>query len=456
MGFGMTEKRRFRIIIAVLLAAGAIALLPGCMNVAAEELYSLPQLSEGYLRLQSHINAVLSRGAEFSPPTGGLNRQSVLLRDIDGDGIDEVIAFFSVPGESTLQIYIFRMIDGDYSVAEVIQGVGTAFESIRFVNMSDTAGLLEIVVGWQMGPVLRHMEIFTLRDFHAVSLARVEYSELVVYDLTGNGRDDIIVIRAPTQEHGFIAAVYTLMPDGEIVMTEARLSHGVEVVTNVIAGNLIDGTPAIFVESEGRFEEGNAINMVTDILIYQEGRIENISVISDSGVSEETVRARLYNSADIDRDGAVKIPIPRLLRAQSETAYYAIDWYAYNSDGHSMLALTTYHNNNDEWFLILPFDWRGRVSIRREDDVAGERTVVFSAISDSDEFNDFLKVYKITGDLRENRATLPGRLRLMDEGSAVYAFEFLVPPNSYGLTFDEDLIRNSFRLMYLEWLAGGN
>ena len=438
----------------MLLFALVGSLVSGCMNITAEELYSLPQLSEGYLRLQSHINAVLGRGAEFSPPTGGSNRQSVLLRDINGDGVDEVIAFFSIPSGSTLQVYVFRMEDGDYSVAEVIEGIGTAFESVRFVDMNGD-GTMELVIGWQMGPALRHMEIFSLRDFHAVSLARVEYTEIIEFDLSENGNDDIVVVRMPTQEHGAVAAVYTLMPDGELIMTETRLSNGVEVISNILTGRLIDDVPAIFIEGEGRFDEGNVFALVTDICVYRDGRLENISVKGATGISEDTVRARLYYSSDINRDGAIKIPMPRLLRAQSETAYYAIDWYTFNSGGHSRLALTTYHNNNDEWFLILPFDWRGRVTIRREDDVAGERTVVFSSISDDDEIRDFLKIYKITGDLRETRVSLPGRIRLIDEGSAVYAFELVEPPDSFGLTFDEDLIQNNFRLMYLGWLTGG-
>ena len=93
--------------------------------------------------------------------------------------------------------------------------------------------------------------------------------------------------------------------------------------------------------------------------------------------------------------------------------------------------------------------------MRREDVVPGERTVIFSYISE--EFGphgDFLNVYKITGDIREERARLPGRVRLASEGTAVFAFELLAPPNSFGLTFDETIIRENFRLIYSDWLAG--
>jgi len=444
-----------RTIYAVLLAALGAALLSGCLSISAEDLYSLPEVSEEHLRLQWHINTVLNQGAVFSPPSGGPNRQAVQLRDLNGDGINEVISFFSDPGDSTLKIYIFKMVGGDYAIAEIIEGVGTSIESVRYVDMNGD-GVMEIVVGWQMGDALKHMTIYSLRDFHAVQLTQpVEYESITVYDLNGDGNDDIITVRLPSLESGAEAEAFMLMPDAEMVSSEVRLSNGIETITRVLTGKLIDDVPAIFVESEGRFDNGD---LVTDICIYRDGNLTNISAKGPSSVSEETVRETVRMrilSSDINKDGVIKVPMPRLLRAQSETAYYAIDWYSFNSLGSSRLALTTYHNNTDEWFLILPFDWRGMVSVRREDVVTGERAVVFSYISGEEgPHEDFLKVYRITGDAREERARMPGRVMLISEGMAVYAFELLAPPNSFGLTFNETVIVENFRLIYSDWLAG--
>jgi hypothetical protein len=131
------------------------------------------------------------------------------------------------------------------------------------------------------------------------------------------------------------------------------------------------------------------------------------------------------------------------------------DWYAYSSSGESELSLTTYHNENDEWFLILPFDWRGKVSVRRDDSIAGERTVIFSYFADDDApFEDFLKIYKFSGESASAKANTPGRVLLLTEGDSVYALELLTEANSYGLTFDETLIRDNFRLIRSDWLTG--
>ena len=447
------EHRR-KAIIAVVLAAVTATLISGCLRIVADDLYMLPQISEEHQRLQGHLDQILFDGAEFSAPRSGQHRQSIQLRDLDGDGIDEVLAFFSVTSDSKLKIYIFQMTDGDYVIAEIIEGVGTAFDSIRYVDM-DGDGIDEIVVGWQMGDALRYMTIYSVKDFHSVLLAGEEYFILTEHDLDGDGTGEIITVRLPSQESGAVAEVFILMPDGEIVQSEARLSNGIETIARVLPGRLIDGVPAIFIESEGKFENGD---LITDICVLKNGSFSNISASGPSGISEdtvrETVRMRILSS-DINNDGIIKVPMPRLLQAQSETAYYAIDWYSFNSMGFSRLALTTYHNNTDEWFLVLPFDWRGKVSVRREDVVAGERTVIFSYIVGEDgPYEDFLKVYRITGDAREERARLPGRVFLASEGAAVFAFELLTPANSFGLSFSEVLIEDNFRLIYSDWLAG--
>ena len=447
------KKRFLMTLLPVLIAAMS---LTGCLRVSADELYSLPQMSEEYLRLQAQLNAVLSQGAEFSPPTGGPNRQAVQLKDLNGNRRNEVLAFFSFPAESTLKVYIFEFSGGDYSVVEIIEGGGTAIESVRYADM-DGDGIMEIIIGWQMGAALNYFSIYSLKDFHSIMLTREEYTELTIFDLTGDGNDDIISIRLPTQDSGAVAQLFTLMPDGEIVSEEARLSSGVEAISRVLAGRLIDDVPAIFIECEGRFGDGS---LVTDICAFRNGSFTNILLKRTGGVSEETVRARIYSpdriySSDINKDGVLKVPIPELLMAQSETPYYAIDWYAFNSLGNSRLALTTYHNYFDEWFLIFPVDWSGKVSVRREDTVSGERTVIFTYISGENElYDDFLKIYRLTGDIGEERARLPGRTILMSEGTSTYAFELLAPPNSFGLTFNEAIIKANFRLIYSDWLAG--
>jgi len=444
----MDTKKIIKISLLVLVL---VVLLTGCLRVTADELYALPEISEEYLRLQAHINILLSQGAEYAPPSRGPNRQAVQLVDLNGTGMAEVIAFFSLPGESALNVYIFELVDGDYTLADTIEGIGDEIESVRYIDM-DGDGILEIVIGWQMGHTLRFMSIYSMAGFHNQELVTgVEYTEISIFDMSGDGTDDVIIFKLPTQETSASAEIYSLMQDGEIIKEEARLSNGIESISRIMNGRLVDSSPAIFVDSEGTFENGS---LVTDIFTYHRGNFSNISLITDSGVSEDTIRHRMASS-DINKDGVIKVPALRLLLAQSETEYYAIDWYSFRSSGYSNLALTTYHNNFDEWFLILPSDWRGKVSVRREDAIPGERTIIFSYFANPvGPYVDFLKIFKLSGDGAQERASTGDRVLLMTEGNSAYAFEITATPDSFGLTFNETVIKDNFRLIYSDWLTG--
>jgi len=87
--------------------------------------------------------------------------------------------------------------------------------------------------------------------------------------------------------------------------------------------------------------------------------------------------------------------------------------------------------------------------------VPGERTIIFSYIADIDEpYEDFLKIFKLSGENAVDRARAGNRVLLITEGMSTYAFELTAEPNSFGLTFNETIIRENFRLIYSDWLTG--
>ena len=78
--------RAKRLLLAALTALLAL-LLSGCFVKTVDELYTLPQHSDDYNRLEQAIESVMSaQSAVYAAPVSGLNQQSVQLADLDGDG----------------------------------------------------------------------------------------------------------------------------------------------------------------------------------------------------------------------------------------------------------------------------------------------------------------------------------------------------------------------------------
>lgn len=90
---------------------GAADVSDRLFSQSVEEFYAPPKAPDDYLKLDNEINKVLTQGGEYAAPLSGELTQKVQLQDLDGDGVQEAIAFFRVSAdERPLKIYIYRQV----------------------------------------------------------------------------------------------------------------------------------------------------------------------------------------------------------------------------------------------------------------------------------------------------------------------------------------------------------
>ncbi len=65
---------------------------------------------------------------------------------------------------------------------------------------------------------------------------------------------------------------------------------------------------------------------------------------------------------------------------------------------------------------------------------------------------DFLKIYTLSGDNKEDRAQLEGRSMLLIHGDVIYAAEVLSPGTAKGIT--TAAVAENFGLIPVEWFTG--
>ena len=94
---------------------------------------------------------------------------------------------------------------------------------------------------------------------------------------------------------------------------------------------------------------------------------------------------------------------------------------------------------------------------RRADSVTGERSVIFSVADEKGNvLYDYLVIYTLSGDNREERAALAGRFELHTEGGTVYAAQLLASSPGYGAQLTEQDVQDSFHIIYSDWETGEN
>ena len=439
--------------IGLLLAALLGLLLSGCMfSSSPEAMYSLPQLPNEYTELREQIEDIISAGAEYAAPTSGNNIQSVHLIDLDGDRVEEAVAFFrNATDEKPLKIYIFRAVGDSYEQAALLESSGISIYSIRYVDMNND-GLREIIVGWRVSADIQALGVYSIENYEPRLIMSSLYTRYEVLDFDDDLTQEIVLLRSDNQGDP-VAEYYDWEGEDLSVQSTTRLSMTMAELKSMDIGALRDGEVALFVT--GVAEDTRSI---TDILTYKQGAIANIVRSDVTGVSSEIFRYISLEPVDIDGDGVTEVPMPVVLpntQEGSEELFWQVYWLSYNARGQSETVVSTYHNINEGWYLILPDQWDGQIAVRQESG-SDERGTIFSARSSDGTYRDVMGIYTITGNSREYKATRDDRFVLKREVGTIYSGVFFDYNDSWRYAISQEEVNQGFRLIAKEWTASDN
>lgn len=422
----LEKKRKTALLLSILL----VLTCTGCVS-EAEELYSLPQQQEEYLQLQELIGQRIDEGGEYAAPVGGSNRQSVQLRDLDGDGTAEALAFLA-DSSHTPSVCVYRLDEeGAYYLYVVIAGKGSAVSSVEYADL-DGDGILELIIAWQIAGDMRLLSVYALSGQEPVEVLSADCSAFVVYDLDGDGTEELLSLSID-YDAGSSLTVYQIDETDQVSSSQAALSSGITEVLRARSAYLSDGTPALFVESS----TGEEL-LLTDVFTLQAGAVENITM-SNTGQSSTVRRAGAY-ATDINSDRALELPVE---------SGDALAWYSLDSAGSRVLTLTTYHDYDDGWYLVLTDTaLMTGLTVSRQEATAEETAVTFSLTDEAGTQTDILTIYTLTGENRLDRAEAEGRFLLQTAASTAYAAQL------WTTDLTEQDVTENFNLIYQEWLAG--
>ncbi|NCE65427.1 hypothetical protein D1159_12785 [Pseudoflavonifractor sp. 524-17] len=460
---------------AAILLPALLMLLSGCMLKSDDDLYRIPKAPKEFEDLTKQIAAVQEQGAEYSAPLTGENIQNVQLQDLDGDGeVDSAIAFFRMNGqENPLKIYIYRQLEDRYELMAIIEGSGTAINYVTYENLDNNPDK-EIVVTWQLSDQAHFLSAYSVSEDQVVELLHTDYVSFKLSDMDRDNDQEILIVNT-RPESGPQVELYDFQDGLMELDSAAPLSAGIADPKDsaVQRGYLRDSVPALFVTSN-LFDELNERNTfrTTDIFVWEgkkdvqgpegEKSLRNVTLDGEKGYSHNTVSSNsaVVGPMDINRDSIMElsqsIPIEEYRQTSMLPSFWLNRWSQYDIDGTAHYVGTTYYNDRDGWYLILPDEWEGKISLSRRDAAGGgERAVVFSYWDKERQAEPvpFLTIYRLTGSNRESRVLLPGRFRLADSGedmpSTIYAACFEEGGWDCGLT--EETLREHFQVIRADW-----
>lgn len=429
----------------VLCSVGAVLLILGISGCAAktiDEMYALPRMSERNSNLRASIeNSMEGRG--YAAPLSGSNQESVQTADLNGDGKEEYLIFTKSTQGEELQILVFGQLeDGHYGLLETIDCKGSSFEQVQYASVDDSPGS-ELIVGTQLNEkVTRTVSIYSFASGQAEKIKSMVYERLLVCDLNGDGRSELMVIQNGDSEFSNAAVRLYSFSDGHMSSSaEARLSVPPEYIRRMTLSRLSGGKPAVYVSSA--FIDNT---VVTDILSLRDGVFTNISHMGDLEITMRPVHNCMVYAEDLDGDGVLELP-SLMAMTYNTTEQNLIRWFAVDADAGAETRLYTFHNFDDGWYIRINESWVDRIAVEKN----GSTYTFYMWNNNYGSAVPVFTIFAFTGKDRDSQAAVQNRFALHRGEDVVFSAKLESGSAIYGVT--ENYLQSNFHLIRQGWRA---
>ncbi len=311
------KKNIFRVI-SLILSFVTVMVLSGCsLNFfSIESMLSAPALTGKNGQVQKAFNELMSSAAiKLKTPVKGEYRSSFILKDLNNNGQDEALVFYSDSSvDTSVRLCLLEYVNKTWVISSDIKGAGNGVYSVEFSDFNDD-GIYEILVGWSLfeNKTARNICVYSvekgekgLSKFN--TLLNENYTAHNVADFNNDGFCDLSVVyiddtaessRTKLRVFSFSGASQMFM------LSECKLKGSAVSVSDInydtvkIRDNDVTRLIIDFNKNDN--------SMFTDIVYWSENSKKVVSVFDNPNVT--TLRALGLSSYDIDGDAKYEIPI---------------------------------------------------------------------------------------------------------------------------------------------------
>lgn len=304
-------------IIALLLCAVSIFMCSGCsLNfLSVESLMSPPSQSGKKGEVEKAFKKLMTdKNIQLKTPQSGDYQTAFILFDIDSDGQEEALVFYSDSSvDTSVRMAFLECVNETWMISADVKGSGSVIYDVSFSDM-DNNGVYEILVGWSLfdaktskilsiyGVSVGEKGIFTLD-----ALGNEYYSSKAITDFNGDDNDDLVLVylddTGEVQKSYF--RCFSLSESNEIVkFSDVKLDSRISSVSKIQFD---------IVRSDGNVCKRAFVDCIkTDALMFTEmlyWDTENLKTVRyiKNPVSETPRSSKIF-CRDIDGDGLLEIP----------------------------------------------------------------------------------------------------------------------------------------------------
>lgn len=353
--------KRFACLVMALIAMLAFA---GC-NVASEMPSYLkpPRLTGEQQAVQEQLDRYLaeqkqSQESRLKYPKSGENRSAILIADINGDDVDEAIAFYNTAQDETVRVHVMRRDkNNEWKSHSDIVGNSTEIEEVALADINGDGGN-ELLIGWSLYTSLdKQLTVYTdTPDGTVSSVGDLLYTAFYVGDITDFERDDLLVFRADTATSSVTVTLETIERYLLKTVSTARLDGYVQGFRDIQPTSLADGVNALYIDC---YRDPNT--QLTELVYWDGEQLVSPLYNPNTNLTIGPVREVAITAKDVDGDGVVEVPTCRRLpgyeTAVASASMWLTEWSHWVLDGQILKTETAFYsiiNLQDGYYFRIP------------------------------------------------------------------------------------------------------
>ena len=348
------------------------ALLSSCTAVGGaagvEDLLRAPQMPGQYSQVQKALNTYLGEAAQLKYPASGTFLSPFLFGDWDGNGSIDAVVFYTTPAKGqNVHLSVLEQGPSGWRVTQEVEGLSTSVDSIDSADIQGGAGS-QLIVGYGSTQGDRYLAVYTYGNETLEPVHQQAYSRYLLQDITGNGKQDILIV-SPNTEAALNVQLLTNLEGQfqlvqEIGMPQQNFSGCAGIYSSVSADGgrylILDGTT------------GEGGTSLASIILHYDQHAKRLEPFVPQDTTDLFAATRRYfpilHSMDINDDGTVEIPTV-LSEEEGGTVAFTQDrklcfvsWRDYTRSGDPEVSYGVLDVEYG-FFLPLPREWKGQIML---------------------------------------------------------------------------------------------
>lgn len=364
-----------KIMITTLLVA-IVMLFSGCskFNVEIKDLITPPEPTGELYEIRQALFEYTGTDITLRYPKSGNWRSAFIIEDIDGNGVNDALAFYStISGENTtvMHVNLIAKLEGKWVSVSDNAVESSAIESVEFLDLNNDK-TPEVLIRWKIASQpTDKLSVFTFSNGGLTLEIQEDCSCYLTCNLSEAEEEEFVIISTDSIAKKATATGYRIDKRGVINLGRCPLDVDATEYSEAVVSKLSNGKPAIYIDAVK-----STHGTITEVLhLSEDGVLENVFVKEDETQNTATLRASTAESYDIDGDEIPEIPLLRQLPSIRGTTekdiLYLTEWNKCDEQGLDYLS-SDFMNYNDGYSFSVDDDWKDKFTIARSGD-ASER-----------------------------------------------------------------------------------